>query len=175
MKELPIQCQFAPLFGMLTGDFNNDGHLDIVMTGNSYSSEVSTGNYDAMQGLVLLGDGKGNFQVETSAHSGFNADGDSKGMAEICMNEHSGKMLVANNNGMMTSFQYHFPNSLNLTQNDAYAIIQKKDGTKYKEELFLGNTYLSSSSRRLSFSDSVTNITVIDYLGKKREIAFHSN
>ena len=29
--------------------------LDILITGNSYSTEVSTGNYDAMTGLLLIG------------------------------------------------------------------------------------------------------------------------
>jgi len=63
-RSLPSLCQSAPVFGMITDDFNNDGHDDILITGNSYSTEVSTGNYDAMTGLLLAGDGKGHFTVK---------------------------------------------------------------------------------------------------------------
>ena len=55
-KALPLEAQFAPVFGMLTGDYNNDGNIDILMAGNSYATEASTGRYDAMTGLLLAGD-----------------------------------------------------------------------------------------------------------------------
>ena len=77
-KALPIQCQVSPIFGTITGDYSQDGHPDILMTGNSYSTEVFTGNYDATTGLLLPRDGKGNFQSLNSNETGFKADGDSK-------------------------------------------------------------------------------------------------
>ena len=175
MRSLPIQCQFAPLFGMITDDFNNDGYQDVLMVGNSYSTEVSTGNYDAMQGLLLVGDGIGNFQPETAARSGFAADGDAKGMVEININDQSKRILVANNNSTVKSYKYDAPISSNVNQEDVYAIIRRKDGTTFKQEFYFGNAYLSSSSRRFSFSRDVSNITIVDYLGRKREIAVHSN
>jgi hypothetical protein len=77
-KILPAEAQFAPVFGMLTGDYNNDGNLDVLMAGNSYSTEASTGRYDALEGLLLLGDGKGSFTSVKSSFTGFNADNDVK-------------------------------------------------------------------------------------------------
>ena len=156
-KALPLQCQFAPIFGMITGDYNNDGHLDILMTGNSYSTEVSTGNYDAMSGLLLVGDGKGNFQPVNSNATGFNADGDSKGMAQINLANNSSEILVANNNDKLQSYEFIKKKStaIRVNQNDVYAIVHKKDGTSFKQELFLGSTYLSGSSRMLCYGRPV--------------------
>jgi len=170
-KALPIQCQFAPLFGMVTGDYNNDGRLDVLLAGNSYSTEVSTGNYDAMTGVLLLGDGKGNFKPLPSAMTGFMADGDAKGMARINLVDNSSLILVANNNGKLQSYetakdQKFFP----VTQNDEYAIIHKKDGSSFKQELYLGSTYLSSSSRMLAISEAVDTITIYNNKGVKRLI-----
>jgi hypothetical protein len=168
-KALPIQCQFAPLFGMVTGDYNNDGHPDVLLTGNSYSTEVSTGNYDAMTGLLLLGDGKGNFNPVASAISGFLADGDSKGMARINLADNSSLILVANNNGKLQSYQMAKGQKLfAVDQNDQYAIIHKKDGSSFKQELYLGSTYLSSSSRMLAFSGLVDSITVYNNKGLRK-------
>ncbi len=53
-------------------DVNADGNVDIVVAGNLYESEVETPRGDAGNGLVLLGDGHGNFtkQVTSSRNWG---------------------------------------------------------------------------------------------------------
>ncbi len=175
-KALPTQCQFAPIFGMITGDYNQDGHLDILMTGNSYSTEVSTGNYDAMTGLLLIGDGKGNFQPLNSKTTGFKADGDSKGMAQINLANNSSEILVANNNDKLQCYEFmkKKTTSIPVNQNDVYAIVHKRDGTSFKQELYLGSTYLSGSSRMLCYENPVVSVTVFDNRGMKRDIPVHS-
>ena len=59
---LPEQAQVSVLNGMVVEDFDGDGNLDVVMNGNDYGTEVGQGQYDALNGLVLKGDGKGNFK-----------------------------------------------------------------------------------------------------------------
>ena len=165
--------QFAPIFGMLTGDYNNDGHLDVLITGNSYSTEISTGNYDAMTGLLLTGDGKGNFIPVNANATGFRADGDCKGIAELSMADNSSIVLVANNSGNMESYQYINRGiaSVKMNKNDMYAIIHKKDGTEYKQEFYWGNSYLSNSSKTINYNSSfVSSVTVYDNKGNKKEI-----
>jgi hypothetical protein len=171
-RALPLPSQFAPIFGMITGDYNNDGHPDILITGNSWSTEVSTGNYDALTGLLLIGDGKGNFQPVNSSVTGFIADGDSKGMAQIYLADNSPVVLVGNNNNKLQGYQLvkNKNSVIPVNQNDVYAIIHKKDGTSYKQELYMGSTYLSSSSRMLWYNGSVASISIYNNKGLKREI-----
>ena len=171
-KALPLQCQFAPIFGMVTGDYNSDGHPDILITGNSYSTEVSTGNYDAMTGLLLLGDGKGNLAPAISSATGFWANRDSKGMVQINLADSISAILVANNNDSLQAYQLikNRNVAIPVNQDDAYAVIHKKDGTSFKQELYLGSTYLSSSSRMLCYTDPVVSITIYDVKGMKRDI-----
>ncbi len=40
IHPLPIEAQISPVFGMLSGDYNSDGNCDLLLTGNSYSSNV---------------------------------------------------------------------------------------------------------------------------------------
>ena len=61
MHPLPIEAQTAPVFGILSNDYNSDGNTDLLLTGNSYSSNIYTGQYDAFTGLFLSGNGKGEF------------------------------------------------------------------------------------------------------------------
>jgi enediyne biosynthesis protein E4 len=175
-KALPLQCQFAPLFGMLTGDYNNDGHLDVLITGNSYETEVSTGAYDALTGIMLAGDGKGNFNVLSESKTGFKVDGDAKGMAQLYTVSNSLLVITAINNGpLKAGEEINKQAGVNIAPGDAYAIVQKKDGKKYKQEFYWGNSYLSNSSRRLMYdSASVSSINVYDNKGGSREIKMNN-
>lgn len=71
LKELPIEAQFSNINAMLTYDFNHDSHYDILLAGNLYGTEYETVRSDAGIGLLLLGDGKGNFKPINSRESGI--------------------------------------------------------------------------------------------------------
>ena len=55
MIPLPIEAQISELCGMSVDDFDGDGNLDVVMNGNDYGTELTTGRYDAFNGLMLKG------------------------------------------------------------------------------------------------------------------------
>jgi enediyne biosynthesis protein E4 len=176
-KALPVECQFAPIFGMLTGDYNNDGHVDVLITGNAYSTEVSTGAYDAMTGILLTGNGKGNFKTVASNTTGFKADGDSKGMALLHTAGNANIILSANNEGDLKTYAYATNNitSAAAGKNDVYALIQKKDGKAYRQEFYWGNAYLSNSSRVFSYNSSlVSSVIFYDNNGNKKQITTNS-
>ncbi|HKO79274.1 MAG TPA: VCBS repeat-containing protein [Chitinophagaceae bacterium] len=170
-KRLPVEAQFAPLFGMLTGDYNGDGNLDVLAAGNSYATEASTGRYDAMTGLLLTGDGKGNFNSVNSAATGFKADGDVKSLAKINAVDGTEMLLVGNNSGKMETYQVNKPNNITIAikNQDAYAIIHKKNGQAYRQEFYYGSNYLSQTSRMLTVGKDVTSVIIYDSKGNKRE------
>ena len=76
IKPLPKIAQQAPIFGLAPYDYNQDGYLDLVLSGNFYPNEVHEGRQDASRGLLLLGDGKGNFTPANP--SGLNLKGDAR-------------------------------------------------------------------------------------------------
>lgn len=175
-KPLPLRCQESPIFGMIMDDFNNDGHADILITGNSYSTEVSTGNYDAMTGLLLAGDGKGHFTVETSQTTGFNDDGDAKGMAELPISDSVSLVLAANNNNKMQAYQVKSGQKLiHAAPDDVYAIIKRKDGRGIRQEFYFGSGYLSASPRTIRISDQVASVTLYNSKGNKKDYNFSNH
>ena len=80
---LPPEAQFAPVNCVVTEDVDGDGTVDLVIAGNEYQAEAGSGRYDASYGLVLRGDGKGNFAPMDIAGSGLILDGDVRDMKMI--------------------------------------------------------------------------------------------
>ncbi|MCW9706709.1 VCBS repeat-containing protein [Fodinibius salsisoli] len=85
-KELPIQAQFSPIFVSHSLDYNNDGQKDLFLGGNQNHSPIRLGKYDANYGILLKGDGKGDFNYVPQHQSGFNLVGD---LRNILMLDHT--------------------------------------------------------------------------------------
>jgi hypothetical protein len=173
VRALPLVAQFAPVFGLLADDFNSDGFTDVLVTGNSYATEASTGRYDGMKGLLLAGDGKGNFVEDKRHGSGFRADGDVKSLTEIVVKNGGSVVLVGNNDSKMEAYRFPVKATHVIVPhiNDAFAIIKKRSGKAYRHEFYFGNNYLSNSSRRLKLGADVVSVTIYDNAGKKRDEA----
>jgi hypothetical protein len=91
--ELPNVAQYSCLNGMIADDFDADGNLDVLMVGNDYGPDVSTGRYDGCSGLFLKGNGKGGFIPLSILQSGFFVPGNAKALVEL--RNSGGKTLVA--------------------------------------------------------------------------------
>jgi hypothetical protein len=174
VRSLPIEAQFAPVFGILANDYNGDGNCDILLSGNSYSSNVEDGQYDAFIGLYLEGDGKGNFNPVPGRQSGFFVDGDAKGMAELTMMDGSTLILAAQNSGKMKVYEAGdaIREMIRLNRDDASAKIHYETGEVEHREFYYGSGYLSSSSRVCRIPSNVTSINIASYTGETRAIKF---
>ncbi|SEJ40291.1 FG-GAP repeat-containing protein [Dyadobacter sp. SG02] len=92
MKPLSVQAQFAPVRGILPVDFDADGHFDLILSGNAYTPDAAIGRFDALYGLCLKGDGKGNFSPVPPAASGIALRGDNRAL--VALRTGKGKTLV---------------------------------------------------------------------------------
>jgi hypothetical protein len=71
-EKLPVAVQVSPITKLIVKDFNGDHLPDILAAGNDYSPNVSTGNYDANKGFVLVNKGKNKpFEVLPASRSGL--------------------------------------------------------------------------------------------------------
>lgn len=161
IRKLPFEAQFAPIFGMLAEDINRDGNLDLIAVGNFYGTEVVVGRYDASVGIVMYGDGKGNFKSVNISETGLIADKDSKGIARIETANKTSLILITQNSDSLKIFKVQSDGRLERIypkQNEASAIIFLKNGMKRKMELPFGTSYLSQSSRSIIISKDIKHI-----------------
>ncbi len=171
LKPLPIEAQVAPIFGMQTTDVDGDGNIDILAVGNSYAGEVFVGRYDALTGLVLKGNGKGDFQAVPSHSSGFFVDGDAKGMVTLYHQNQPLYLVTRNQNTLkvMKPVQQQPENRLLLQPLDAKVSWTTANGKTHVQECYYGSSYLSQSSRTISLPLNVTNVTITNFQGKRRK------
>ena len=75
-RDLPAEAQFSSLYAIVAADLNKDGNLDLVLGGNNQYNRIYLGRQDANHGVVLQGDGKGNFHYLSQKESGLKVRGD---------------------------------------------------------------------------------------------------
>ena len=104
-KPLPTEAQVFPIKSSLFGDFNEDGHMDILVVGNHYGVEVETIRYDSGVGCLLLGDGSSNLIPIPATKSGINIPKDSRHINLI--HRPSGNLLlITNNNDSLQMYRW---------------------------------------------------------------------
>ncbi|PLK44069.1 VCBS repeat-containing protein [Emticicia sp. TH156] len=102
LTPLPWQAQQSPVFSILSEDFNQDGHQDILLAGNFFANEAHQGRQDASRGALLLGNGKGGFQPVDFDQSGLNFQGDTR---QCVFFKKTGVLQVFANAGKVQSYQ----------------------------------------------------------------------
>ncbi len=173
IKALPVQAQVSPLYGMLSQDVDGDGHLDLLAVGNSYATEAFIGRYDALHGLYLRGDGKGDFKAVTLGSSGWYVPGDAKALALLRGKQGESIYLASQNQDSLKVFTERQPASgqvIPLEPMDAWAEVTLKDGSRRKVEFYYGSTYLSQSTRQIKLDDQVVSIIIYDFAGNRRQM-----
>jgi hypothetical protein len=171
MVPLPVQAQFSVIDGMVAGDFDGDGNLDIVINGNDYGTEVTTGRYDALNGLLLKGDGRGGFFPATILQSGIFIPGDGKAL--VALRGAGGHYLLAagQNRGDLKVFKRKTDaRQVALLPSEVAAMVRLKNGQVRREEYYFGESYLSQSARFMDLIGPFEWAEIIDDRGKKRII-----
>lgn len=74
-EELPMEAQVAPIREMLVKDFTGNGRPEVLLTGNDYSYDVATGNFDANRGLLLAVTESGDSKLISARESGLEITG----------------------------------------------------------------------------------------------------
>lgn len=151
ITPLPMEAQFAPMYGMLVDDFDADGNLDVLACGNDFGTEVSIGRYDASNGWYLKGDGAGSFKVLSLGESGFFVPKDGKALVQLYDVNNSPIYIASQNKGMLKVFSGRSePKEVKtLGTLDSWGVRTLADGKKRKEEFYYGSSYLSQSTRKV--------------------------
>ena len=96
-KPLSNEAQTFPTKTIIVQDFDGNGTLDLLLAGNDYGIAVEVNRYDAGNGALMLGDGKGGFRFVPNRDCGFWASREVRHIAEIRMAGGKKGVVVANN------------------------------------------------------------------------------
>lgn len=171
LNYLPDESQYSCVNGMLADDFNDDGNLDLLVNGNDYGTDVSVGRYDACNGLLLLGDGKGGFQPTSILQSGVYIPGDGKALVKLKSNKNQLLVAASQNRGPLKVYKLNANmRTIDLELTDVAALFHYNNGSKRKAEVGYGSSFLSQSGRFLTVDKNVESVEVIKNNGTVRKI-----
>lgn len=171
MIPLPLAAQVSVLNGMLVDDFDGDGNLDVLINGNDYGTQVDIGRYDALNGLLLKGDGAGGFTPMSILQSGIYIPGDGKALVKL--RGAGGRYLVAASqykDDLKVFELKRRPAPLAIGPDDRSALIRFKTGKVQKVEFYYGSSFLSQSARFLPVDSTMAEVTITDVMGRTRRI-----
>ncbi len=98
-KEMSPLVQFSSIHSILSMDINKDGNQDLILGGNDFYFQPQLGRLDANQGIVLMGDGNGNFTPLSSEKSGLNFSGMVRDIKKVNY-QHQNNILFLQNDMM---------------------------------------------------------------------------
>jgi hypothetical protein len=157
-RPLPNEVQFSPAFGVSVADFDGDGHEDIFLSQNFFGVDSETSRYDAGRGLLLLGDGTGNFKAVPGQESGIQiygegrgtavCDYDGDGRADLCVGQNSAETKLYHNETARPGLRVRLigPNG-NASAAGAVMRLIFADGTQGPaREIHIGSGWMSQDS-----------------------------
>jgi hypothetical protein len=107
-----LEAQEAPVNAIACMDVNGDGFTDIILAGNEYQASVMTGRYDASYGLLLTGNGKGQFNPVPPVLSGLIINGDVRDLKIINVGKQA-ILLSSVNDSKMKAFAIRTKRKIN--------------------------------------------------------------
>ncbi len=168
---LPQLAQVSAINGMVTDDFDGDGNLDVLINGNDFGTEVSIGRLDAMNGLLLKGDGKGNFSPQSIGQSGIYIPGDGKALIKLAGSNGNYLVAASQNRGPLKLFMLNNKKQfVKINADDVSAIIHYKNGGTQKEEFYYGSGFLSQSARNICIDATISSVEITNSKGIKRVV-----
>jgi hypothetical protein len=169
-EPLPRIAQIAPLQGIVTGDFDGDGHADIYAAQNSYAVDPAVGRFDGGLSQLLLGDGRGRFVAATPRASGLVMPGDAKalvvldldadGWPDFLVSRNHATTLAWRNAGIAgrRSFRVLLEGPAgNPDAVGAQLTLELADGASQRYELHAGSGYYSQSAAGCFFGHPEAN------------------
>lgn len=169
---LPPEAQISILNGLVVDDFDDDGLLDVAVAGNDYGTGLAIGRYDALNGLLLRGNGNGSFKALPILQSGIYLPGNTKSLVKL--QDPSGNLLLAAgvNKGPLKLLSIRKTSkTIRLNPLDISGYITLPNGKKRRWEQGYGSSFLSQSGRFILTGGDAATVTVQDSKGASRTIS----
>jgi len=103
---LPVQADFSPVYAIHTDDYDHDGNMDILLCGNAEKVRIKIGKMDANYGVMLKGDGVGNFKYTSQPIAGLDIKGCVRDVIKLKSNNKKNLLMLGITNQLPVFVNY---------------------------------------------------------------------
>jgi hypothetical protein len=165
LHSLPVEAQFAPVYGIQVLDLNGDAYPEIVLIGNDFGMETSQGRADALNGLVLENKGNGQFHALGFEESGFFVPGDARALALVNVKGTPHLAATQNRRGLSMFSLSGSGKTYKLEPTECYGELTLTNNRKQVMEWGWGSSFLSQNSRTWVAPKQLVSLTIKDGKG----------
>jgi hypothetical protein len=168
IEELPDIAQLSGVYGIVVEDIDGDGNLDICLNTNDFAAMPFLGRHDALNGLMLKGNGQGGFTPLSIQQSGLFIPGNGRAFCMLASANNSPLFAASQNRGDLKL--YGLKDGLTLVPVPANAVAAElllQDNKRRRLEFPFGSSFLSQSSKSVLKTKAVKQITWIQSDGRK--------
>ena len=166
IHALPDKTQFAPIYSILSFNYDEDEYEDLMLVGNDFGIETKQGRADALNGIILRNlNGKG-FEVIDFEKTNFFVPGDAKSLIKTVNSNNEILYLVSQNKDSLKVFK-----TSKLIQNKIFD--WKKNEFKCKIAFNSNNFKIIERTSFNSFQSQSSNKIVVN--SQARELIFYNN
>ncbi len=176
VHDLPIEAQFAPIYGIKATDVNGDHLSDLVLIGNDLGVEVQQGRADALNGLVLINQGRFNFKAVALEESHFYVPNAGIGLVTVA-NGNEELLLATQNRSALKAYQLSVPADYTITPLQANEVkaLYYCNGVKRMEVFYWGTGFMSQSSRYVKQTKDCDKIELYNGAGNITRVLIFDN
>jgi hypothetical protein len=91
---LPVEAQYAPVYAIASADADRDGKKDLILAGNNSWTRIKFGQFTSSNGMLLTGNGHGNFSYVPQWKSGLNIQGNVRSLQVIVSEGNAGNQFI---------------------------------------------------------------------------------
>ena len=106
LRPLPVEANFSSVHAIHVDDVDKDGNTDLVLFGNTEQTRIKIGKLDASYGVLLKGNGKGNFKYIDQLSSGLQLKGVVRDVMLLQQSRGKKLLMIGRNNDDPVFYQY---------------------------------------------------------------------
>ena len=171
LHALPMEVQWAPIYGIVPMDVNADHYKDLVLVGNDYGLEVHQGRSDALNGLVLKNNAGKEFEVLDLESTNFYAGKDAKSLVNLRMASGESLLIASQNNDSLEVYRPQQSHKSIVWMDNEVSCHLYFDTTTYRRYERSGNTgFQSQSTASIPYHKQALRYEFFDRKGKSTRI-----
>ncbi len=171
IHSLPVQAQWAPVYSIVSHDFDDDSFMDLMIVGNDYGVETKQGRADALNGLIFKNLNGKDFSYIDIDKTNLFINKDAKSLVKLSVLDDHFLYISSQNNDSLRVYKEKLNNKNNVFKwneneqksriyfdSNNFRLIERNSQNSFQSQSS-EKIFLSGEAERIDFFNNNGNLT----------------